>query len=391
MSFVSRFDEFHRMATEATGLSDFGPDYYHDAMRRMLAGIDEFDGLNDTGCQMYDGMFMGWLVGRLRVYEGLRQHPEALETPIENPLIITGTARSGTTVLYRTLVQDPSIQWLPNWLANLPKPRLPRDTWDSDPDFQAVKQAFEDSAYTNSEELRAIHPIAPELPDECRFAFDQSFAASAFVQMLDSKSYADWYHQANLTFAYEHYYKVLQLIANGDKRRWVLKDPSHVEDIKSLLKVFPDARIVQTHREPVDCLRSTANMGWKIMEGIQGQMDQQGYGQKVLREWATSLNGFEQARQQLDESRFYDVHMFETRNDPLGTLVNIHEYFDLAITDDSYKAWKRIIAEDPNAGHTGKHSPPGFGLDPATVNDAMGVYYERYVRVCASKGIDLKY
>ena len=390
MTFLSRCSEFHRLATEATGLKDFGPDDYHDAMERMLAGIDEFDGLNEIGCQMYEGLILGNLVGRLRVYEGLRQHPEVLETPIKAPLIITGLARSGTTVLYRTLVQDPQVQWLPNWLAGLPKPRTPRESWESDPDFQQVKQAFENSPYTN-EELREIHPIAPELPDECRFAFDQSFAASAFCQIIGSGSYADWYHQADLRYAYRHYHKVLQLIANGDKRRWVLKDPSHVEDINGLLSVFPDAHIVQTHREPVECLHSTANLGWQILKIIQDKMDQESYGQMVLREWAVSMNGFEKARQQLGEERFLDVHMLETRRDPLGTLEKIFAYFDFPISDDSCNAWRRIIAKDPDLGHTGRHRPPDFGLEASAVNEAMGVYRERYVQVCKSKGIDLKY
>ena len=52
--------------------------------------------------------------------------------------------------------------------------------------------------------------------------------------------------------------QVLQWSRGGT--RWMLKSPQHLEQLRPLLKVFPDVKIVQTHRDPVTVTASFCTM-----------------------------------------------------------------------------------------------------------------------------------
>ena len=382
LKFIDQFDNFHQMASEATGLTDFGPDDYRSAFKLLLTDLDQYPVYNQAGIDMYTQQFTGLLIGRLLLQKGLKDHPQALECPIQRPIFIIGMARTGTTVLHRILTQDPTVQSLPFWLANMPMPRPPVESWASNPYFQQIKHGLENSQML-TEDTHAIHPVAAELADECRWVLDQTFWSSTLLLTGQCPNYFSWYEQADARYAYEYHQKVLKLIANGDQRRWVLKDPSHMAGINALLSVYPDACIVQTHRESVDCMRSIANLTWQTKRRIDDTITEEEFGNKVLTEWSSALRKIEQVRTKHSPGQFLDIHMTETRSDPIGVIERIFNYFDLPITEEAHSSWEAQLSKDPNAGHKNKHTPPTFGLTKERVDEAIGAYHQRYQRVCA--------
>ena len=387
MGFLTQFDAFHDMAAKATGLSDFGSDDYREPMRLLLSDYDEYMHFNDFGVQMIIGEIVGRLVGRLMTEQGLKSNssnpsnPELANAPITRPLVVIGMARTGTTALQRLLSQDPAVQSLPMWLGCTPMPRPPRDTWAANPCFQQVAQGLE-QMYALSPEIRSIHPMAADEPDECRFALNHSFWAPDCSTTAIVPAYADWVFNGDARYAYRYYRRALNVIGSGDTRRWLLKDVCHLFNLDAFLDVFPDACVVFTHRDPIISLTSVTSLVYLLRQLREKKVDPMAHGQLMLDTWARAMGRAETLRRKYDQARFVDVHNDEFHADPIGTVERIYRHFSLPVSDAARAAWNARVQADPNSGH-GKHhyKPEDFGITRQKVDEAVGEYRTRYQSV----------
>ena len=259
MSFAADEEAFHEAARRATGLEDFGDAEYLEGLRVLLDSLDGEARLNPQGQLATRGMIVEALAARLRSEDGWAAHPEHADFPIGAPLVIIGLPRTGTTALHQLLSQDSGFQGLELWLATAPKPRPPRATWPDDDDFQACDVRMR-RIYERSPAMRAIHFMAADLVDECWHLLAQSFAHSGWQANADVPSYARWWAGHDMGPAYERHRRNLQLIGHSDPdRRWLLKDATHLFDLEAFLRVYPDARIVHTHRDPVKLIPSVCS------------------------------------------------------------------------------------------------------------------------------------
>lgn len=378
MAFLAQFEHFHRLAIEATGLDDFGADNYREPLARYLADLDKYGRFEEVGESVTTGMMTGLLSGRLLTRQGLKTFPDSQNTPIRRPIIIIGLTRSGTTVLHRLISHDPHIQHLPFWLANAPMPRPPREAWESNPVFRQVKAGLDQLSQTMPS-VHEIHPMFADRADECRYLMDQTCCSNTFCTTANVPEYQAWWVDYDKTYAFEYYSEALRLIANGDPRRWVLKDPAHLFCLDAIFKVFPDACIVHTHRDPFDALASTTNLTYVIREMREPSLTMAEVGRQVLNLWSYGLEKMERDRQQYDPARFLDLHMLEVRRDPLGALQRIYRYFDQPIHEETLAAWEKELNEDPNQAHgQSRFDPDAVGFDRKTVENSLGPYGERY-------------
>jgi Sulfotransferase family len=381
-SFLSRFDEFHEQAVKATGLDDFGPTEYVEPMRLLLADYDKHGQFTPIGEQITAGGMVGLLIARLFAAEGFKQYPQFTNAPVEKPIIILGLPRSGSTTLHRLLAQDPGTQHLVPWLGNTPMPRPPRETWETNPWYQMTKQAL-DGFWQIFPEVKLMHPMLAEEPDECRYAFESSFwsPAIAFTGPMTG-AYAEWVAGTVPRYAYEHYRKVLGLVAGGDRRRWVLKDPTTHSWVPELLfETFPDAHYVYTHRDPLKAMASVSDMLYPVRSSRLSYITREQHGQEMLKYWAPAMEKLDAALSGLDQSRIIDIHMDELNADPVGSAIKIYEYFGLPVTEAAKQAWQRFVDADPRGGH-GAHpvNVESVGLRAEEVYAAMPNYYAGYKR-----------
>lgn len=382
MSFLAKFEEFHAAASSTLGgLANFGPDDYQEPLRLFLNDLDQNPVYNSVGRQSLSETIVGLLAGRLMLQQGLIENPAAIQTALSKPIFIVGMARSGTTVLHRVLTEDPATQSLPFWLANAPMPRPPRESWASNPVFQQIRHGLESSELIN-EQTRAIHPVFADQADECRWVLDQTFWSSTQSLTTATPNYKDWFLSADSEYAYRYHKTLLQLVGLNDSRRWVLKDPSHMNGIDALLAIYPDACIVQTHREPVECMRSIANLAVQPRLHRESNFDLDEYGRSTVDFWSRALIKMESVRKQHDPERFIDFHISEIRDDIVGCIARIYDHFKLPVTDQALHAWQRRLATDPNVGHSQTHQPPEYGISESYVNESVGEYYQRYLQVC---------
>jgi Sulfotransferase family len=382
VNFSARFDAFHEQACAATGLDDFGPRDYVEGMRQLLHDYDTHCRFSPGGVQAAEGSVVLALIGRLFDQQGIATHPEFAAAEIRQPIVILGPPRSGTTALHRLLAQDPANQWLAQWLGCTPMPRPPRDTWEQNRWYQMSKQGV-DQVYAVNPAVKDIHAIFPDQADECHFIIEHSFWSPAYAGSANVPDYFAWIFQADTTPIYRRYRQVLGLIAGGDTRRWVLKDPcTHPFALDTLLKTFPDACIVFTHRDPVSAMKSLASLTWEVRHWREPKLTPQQHARYELTWWGKAIARADAARARLDPSRVIDVHVDEFNRAPLATAERIYRHFGLALTDAARVAWQRQIDTDPRAGHgVHRHAVSDWGLDESEILQGVGSYAESYARL----------
>lgn len=377
-TFSSRFDAFHDQAAAATGLDDFGATDYVMPLKLLLTDYDR-GYLGAVGVQMAAGAITGLLISRLFAEKGFKAHPDFAAAPIERPIIITGMARTGSTSLQRLLAQDPDSQWITPWLGNTPMPRPPRESWDSNPWYQMTVQGIQ-QFHQMIPAIKSLHPQTAAGADECRFGLEPGFWSPGLAFLGAVHEYAEWMVEADARYAYARYRKVLALIAGGDRRRWLLKDPTmHPWAPQTLIDTFPDACFVYTHRDPVKAMASLSDMMYVVRREREPALTPEQNGREQLALWGPAINKTETALRSLHPSRVCDVHIDELQADPVATAERIYRYFQLPVSEAARQNWRHLADTDARGGH-GAHpcKAEDSGFSARDVRSRLDTYCDGY-------------
>jgi hypothetical protein len=348
---IGSADELHATAARFTGLSDFGDDGYRDGLDVLLASYADDAGLTAKGAKAARAMLTGALMARLLSQAGWGRYPESADVAIERPIFVTGLPRTGTTALHRLLVADPAHQGLELWLANAPQPRPPRSTWDADPAYQAVQAGIRRHGVARPEFL-GVHALGAGQVEECWQLLLQSMRSVSFECLAHLPSYSAWLAAQDWTAAYRRHRRNLGLIGLPDQgRRWVLKNPSHLFALDALLRVYPDALVIQTHRAPSTAIASACSLAEQAARGWSDTFTGDVIGQDQLELWARGLDEFTRARARSagGDARFFDVDYRDFVADPLGTVAAVYAHFGLELTAAAADAMRTLISADAAA------------------------------------------
>jgi len=357
-------------ASRITGLTDFGPDDYTDGLAVLLESYQRDAGLTPLGRKMSRGMLRGALTSRLLSQAGWQAHPEHAAVRIERPIFVTGLPRTGTTALHRLLTADPAHQGLEMWLIEVPQPRPPRDSWPDDPVFQQLQAAFEQHHVAHPE-FMGVHYMAADQVEECWQLLRQSMRSISYECLAHLPGYSAWLHGQDWTAAYQRHRRNLQLIGLNDAgQRWVLKNPSHLFALDALLTVYPDALVIQTHRDPRTAIASVCSLAAQATDGWSGTFRGAVLGRDQLGLWARGLDCFTAARARYDPAQFCDVQYETFTADPVGTAAAIYHHFGLPLAPAAEHAMRALHAASTAGGARPAHhyTLADFGLTPADVD-----------------------
>jgi len=379
LSFTESKAALQRAAVARAGSDDFGDSYYEEGLEVVLDAYDHEARFSEVGRRIAYHGIVDILAKRLRSEQLLKQNPGVRETAIRRPIIITGLVRTGSTALHHLIGQDPAIQVIEYWLGNFPQPRPPRAEWDTHPDYQTCAKELE-LMYAADPELRKIHWMIPDGAEECRHFLAQSFTDDFFEVNATVPSYIRWYEGRHMTEAYERHRRLLQLVGStSPERPWVLKYPVHMKHLAALFAVYPDACIVQTHRDPSQVLSSYIS----LVAGFRGIYEQDINREAIAREqlavWANGIERGLAVRQQRDPAQFYDLHFRSFRADPVGSVRRIYEHFGLPFSEESERRLTAWTQQNPE-GSTGQHehSMSGIGLTRDAILDRFTRYMEYF-------------
>lgn len=313
----------------------------------------------------------------LRIRRTLRETPTVLDTPLPAPIFIIGWARTGTTALHQLLALDPRNRTIPYWESFDPVPP------ESGPDKRIERL---DRMLAQLSRLApnygAIHPMTAEMPEECVALFMNELRTLQFDFQYRAPSYVEWLLAQDPTIAYRGYRTQLQLIQHHRPtgERFVLKDPTHLVHLETVLDVFPSAKLIFTHRDPAAAISSLCSLHAHTRALFTDDVDPFALGREVLsRHWADAQDRAVALRARLAPGQSTEVRHPDLLRDPLGTVARVYDDLGLEWTEaasDRIRSYIDTESKKPRSVH--EHSPEGFGLTGDRIRERFATYCERF-------------
>lgn len=369
----------------APGLKDFGNDNYRQALEVLTQALNTEAKLSATGIAMMHERLVGQLVNRLLMEDYLQRFPEIAQIEIEDPLVIVGLPRTGTTMLQRTLAVDPRFYSAAWWETRYPAPLKGEGPQDC---ANRIAMAKAEVAQTIEAipQILSIHPMSATLCDEEFMLMEHSFLC-AMDAYADVPSYTAWLDQQDQRPVYTQLKKMLQFLqwqksqrGEAQGQRWLLKAPQHLHTLEILLSVFPRAQVILTHREPAQTIPSMASMAHTLWQIYSDQPDPSSAGRQWNSRMARGIHHTMQVREQQDSRRFLDIHFSDTVAKPMEVLEAVYQFAQMPFTEKARtdaQQWLSGNGREKRAGHD--YSLETFGLSEQQMQRDYALYRSRHL------------
>jgi hypothetical protein len=373
-------DEVLAQAQERTGLREIDSDSWREGLEVLLA-----DAANPLvhagGHKMILDRAVDSLANRLRVHAYIQEHPEVLEERIERPLFIMGMPRTGTTAASYMLDQDPARRSLLNWEAMNSAPPATTETLRTDPRCLAVKEEQEQMLdLIKTMGMAVPHWEDADGPTECMFVLGQDFKGLMWDSFTATSDYADWLlGLPDVDSAYEYEKRVLQVLQSKAPGTWSLKMPSHTVHIESLLKVFPDARLVWAHRDPYKATASHCNLLALPAAMCVYPVDKEAIGRFSKRQMREHVMRPLAVRERIGEDRIFDLHYAELMRDPMAAMRSLYEWAGDEFTPEVEQAMLGWLRENPQHKlGVAKYTLAEYGLSKEELEPVFAEYLDTF-------------
>ena len=367
-------------ARRRTRLHFFGGEGFRVPLRRLLASIEAEAGLHPVGRVMIREILARNLATRLRCAAVRELHPEIAALPVEAPVFIVGLQRTGTTLLQRLLSLHPALRGLASWEAVNPAPLFERGArpGGEDPRMAAALLAERAVRYM-APDFFAVHPVVARGQEEDSLLFDPGFHSTSAEALMRIPGFTAWLESIDHEGPYREYRELIQLLLWQRPGRWLGKTPLHLEHLDALHAVFPDARIVHTHRDPTRTLASFCSMVAHARGFFSDRVDPHAIGRQWLAKTRRMVERGTAERARIGEASFLDVHYRDLLADPWKQIHRICEFAGVPLDAEGERAMRSFLAAHPQHEH-GRHAYAlgDFGLSDDTVAREFAAYRERY-------------
>jgi hypothetical protein len=362
-------------ARASTGLDDFGDFGDGDWRSRFGALVDAINdaGLHVVGRLMTREELLRGLRTRLLMAQRWRDEPAIADERIVAPIIVTGPARSGTTILFELLGLDPTLR-SPR-AADALHPAPPLGTTDA---LRVAMTECEQELWADVQpEFAAIHELRSDLPVECVTINLPSFAGSHWFFVL--QDLGSWMPDLDADFAFHR--AVLQTLQHGvPERPWLLKTPGYLMILDAVFAAYPDARIVLTHRDPARTMPSTvsttATVKWMRTDDVDLDTLVMSIGSAFS---GALLDVTNRRRDGWMADRFGDVHFRSLLAEPAETIAAAFGQLGIHREPSRADDIVRYLGDKPQ-GKFGVHryDASEWGFDAATLHDELRPYLDYF-------------
>lgn len=369
-------------ARARTGLENFGGEEFREPLRRLLDSIETERSLHFIGRAIARDDILNLLENRLRIADARTRNPEIDRVEIRRPIFVTGLPRTGTSILHELLACDPANRVPMAWEVRHPCPPPSADTYERD---ARIERADREIRLWNEivPQYPTIHELGARLPVECIMLTAHAFRSDQLAATNHALAYGAWLATADMQPAYRWHRQMLQLLGwHTPRERWVLKAPSHLAALDALFAVYPDACIVQTHRDPLcvmgsvlSTLYATASIRCDRIDVDALRAWFSGESCAALLDAATRVRSSEIAK----DARFVDVGYAELVRDPLVMIAGIYRDLGLPLSGEARSRMRDYLAQKPKDKH-GAHAYDfaETGVDRATERARFAEYQKTY-------------
>tara|TARA_B110000444_G_C18835320_1_gene595618 strand:+ start:1211 stop:2335 length:1125 start_codon:yes stop_codon:yes gene_type:complete len=339
-----------------TGLDDFGNHPLVEPLNILVQSMNAAKDASELGRNHFKSSVCSALTTRLQIENYTTEHPDLLNGIIEKPIFIVGLPRTGTTTLHHLLNQDKNNHTLRLWEAASPVPPPEEATYTTDPRVTKLRTAMSVGG-EQMKEMRKLHLSDPEGPDECHLLFTRAIQTMEHPSLFHLPGYSEYIYSTNLNPLYAYHKRQLQLLQYKKPGNWVLKAPFHQMGLKAILHTYPDAIIVQTHRDPITLMASGASFGHMIRKPWNNNPDPNVSGRDWFTMVDTYIRHFKQDRALLEPPRqgqFLDVQYQQLLSNPLEIVAKIYALAGRKISDNARIDMQNWMDNHPPNKH-GKH------------------------------------
>jgi hypothetical protein len=382
-----RLSDVMEEARLRSGLHDFGDEDFETPLRVLLASLSEEAALNELGRSLQFERITDLLVNRLRLQHFITRHPEIVDEEVRAPVLIAGLPRTGTTMLQRILSREPALLGTRWYEMRFPVPAF---DWDFVPahDERINKAKAEVAALiANNPDLLSMHPLDAMAADEDLLLLENTFFSVMPGSQACIPSYNRFFESADTTAAYRYHRKMLQFIQwqrrrsgeSVDGRPWLLKSPAHMHEISAFFAVYPDSKVVMSHRDPMACMPSISSLYfgvWKIYSDV---ADPKVCGEYCTEFYARALRRT-QERQDKDPSVFFDIDYQQLVGEPDAVIPRLFEFLGIPLLPESRDAMQEWRKENRRSGRAmHRYRIEEFGLSEAGIRQQFTDYYARRI------------
>ena len=367
-------------ARSRTGLQNFGNDSFREPLDRLLASVNRESRFSEFGAVAFRAMLVQPLVNRLEVEEWYRRHPEIDAEEIIAPSFIVGLPRTGSTLLSNLLALDPATRSLRVWESSAPSP--PPLFGDAS-DFRIAEAETRMRGFlARYPQLSTMIPaMGVHAPTECHELMFMSFDTDYYYQYAECPSFIEWFHDPRRDYShgYRYHKRVLKLLQwRCPPKRWVLKMPGHCLMIEGLHKVYPDARFVMTHRNPIKVLSSVARLVEIFRKDFLEDPRTALFSKMQARVWETSLRRLMSFRER-NEQRFFDVYHSNLLSHPLLEVERLYPWLGWTKTATLFETVAEWVNAHPTSENPSDPLAPNF--DTPDVYRQFAFYTKRFFSI----------
>ena len=372
-------EQIIRKAVKTSGWTDV-PQSAEEGLQNLVASINSDSNPNPFGSLAVKRLLERTMHGRLKVEQAIANNPAIVHAPISKPVFIIGMPRTGTTILHAALHSDSAVRSPLSWECLLPYPVATSQTYNDNPQLRTIEKEF-DQLFKLVPDFLQKHYLAADSPQECIGINALDFNSFQFSAQLYLPSYMDWFnHRADKLETMRFHKRFLQYLESGGIRpkRWLLKTPVHLNRLAELFEVYPDARIIMTHRHPGKVVASAASLMSSVRSLYSDHEDPARTGHEQAELWSMYFDNFLRARKKLNkENQFIDIRFEDFVNDQMQVIEKIYDHFNWKFPDETQTRIQEFLDSNPKDKH-GKHkyALEIFGLDPAKIETQFATYIE---------------
>ena len=368
-------------AQSGTGAKAFRDESFLAGLNKVLEIPHNID-ISPGGVRIMHVNSLRFLVNRLRWEADVAKHPEILDEDVDDPIVVLGLPRSGTTKLQRFLSADPALQATPAWAMWNPAPFPGEQRGDPTPRRDWANAMM--NAVTNTgDTYQIMHEFAADEAEESSFIPIANFDNIGQFITAPDYQYLDWLRSRSRvpSQAYlKQMLKYLQWQQGGKKVPWLLKNPCNTGEFLEVLEVFPRATFVISRRDIYKTMGSSMRMGTEILQNTFDDLDPAFVGRYTIDIWAHELKRYFAQREAMGpEVRLIEVDYSTCVDDGLSVAREVYAAHGLPWTQQGEAAMRQWDIANPRhkLGSYG-YSLEDYGWSEKRIAEAFGPVAEEW-------------
>jgi hypothetical protein len=360
-------DALIELAMNSVGLSDFGDDAWKPAYYNWLGALAQSDFLHLLGRLRTRSDVLRVLRNKLLATEKIKRQPAICAETIRAPLVIVGSPRSGTSILFELLAQDARWRAPLTWEAAFPVSPLCSPTY-AKLSRGELAQGVSDLLMDMQPDMRSIHEFRWDLPVECYQIMEISCVNLRCINAVSIENRYLWHK------------RVLQLLQHeSEQKNWLLKCNFHLGNLEQLLATYPDARIINTHRDPAKSIPSLMSLQRSFNAALTDQIPPANLDALLDRFAGNFGKVIEQRRSGVIPHRqIIDVKFSDLMKDPLAAIKAAYDHFELEFDTTLGEKMLRYLAQRPRQQHAHRYGFAADSVENIQIRERLRFYTDHY-------------